>query len=90
VAADNFSNFVMGSYIGIGAIMYGFYWLVAYFTPGLLADDLGFLTYLIAPAEILLAALFLVILTRVFTQPPVEPIFLAWMPSIQIVLFSAR
>ncbi len=47
------TNLIMGNYVGIGAIAYGFYWLVGYYAPQLLAGDVGLLTYLIAPAAIL-------------------------------------
>ncbi|RTE86959.1 MULTISPECIES: hypothetical protein [Gammaproteobacteria] len=61
IAAENLSNFVMGTYIGVGALMFGLYWLVGFFTPHFLADDLGLLTYIIAPAAILLSAFFLLV-----------------------------
>lgn len=61
IAAEDISNFIMGTYIGVGAIMYGLYWLVGYFTPDLLANDLGLLVYVVAPAAILISALLLLI-----------------------------
>ncbi|MEC8010128.1 MAG: hypothetical protein VX185_05085 [Pseudomonadota bacterium] len=44
-AADGAAEFIMGTYVGVGAVLYGVYWLVGYFTPVLLANDLGYLTY---------------------------------------------
>lgn len=59
IAAENVANLIMGTYIGVGAIMYGLYWLVGHLTPLLLANDLGVLSYIIAPAAIVLSAFFL-------------------------------
>ncbi|WP_226668306.1 hypothetical protein [Microbulbifer aggregans] len=61
VAAEGVANVIMGTYIGIGAIMYGLYWLVGFFTPRLLEEGLGILTFLIAPGAILLCAFLLLI-----------------------------
>lgn len=60
-AAENMLNFIMGTYLGVGALMYGLYWLVDYFTPHLLANDLGLLVYIVAPVAILLSAIFLLL-----------------------------
>lgn len=61
IIAEEVTNLIMGTYIGIGAIMYGLYWVVGYFTPRLLHDDLGILVYLMVPAAILLCAFLLLI-----------------------------
>lgn len=62
IAAENFATLVTGTYVGVGAVMYGLYWLTNYVTPLLLAEDVGLLTYLIAPLSILLSAIFLLVL----------------------------
>ncbi|GEM_PF-1925392 len=59
-AADGAAEFIMGTYVGVGAVLYGVYWLVGYFTPVLLANDLGYLTYLVTPLAIILSAFLLV------------------------------
>ena len=60
-AADSAAEFIMGTYVGIGAVLYGIYWLIGYFTPVLLLNDLGILTYIVAPLAIALSALLLVL-----------------------------
>lgn len=62
VAAENAANLLVGTYVGVGAVMYGLYWLTNYLTPLMLAEDVGVLTYLIAPLSIFLSAIFLLVL----------------------------
>lgn len=59
-AAEDLTNFIMGTYVGIGALMYGIYWLIDKFTPRVLSEDLGLLLYIVAPGAILLSAFALI------------------------------
>ncbi len=52
---------VAGTYLGIGAIMYGLHCLVEYIAPRILADDIGLLVYIVAPLSIFLSLLFLLL-----------------------------
>lgn len=47
--------------VGFAVIMYGLCWLIARYTPTLLENDMGVLTYVIAPAAIMLGLFFILV-----------------------------
>jgi hypothetical protein len=60
--AEDLTKFIMGTYVGIGSLMYGIYWLIDKFTPTVLSEDLGLLLYVVAPGAILLSAFSLIVI----------------------------
>lgn len=57
--AERLGHWVTGSYVGIGAVMFGLYWLMDHFVPGWVALGIRPLNYLLVPVAIFLCALFL-------------------------------
>lgn len=79
-AAEGLTNFIMGTYVGIGILMYGIYWLIDKFTPGILSEDLGLLLYVVAPGAILLSAVVLIVIILCaisFEDPITQTIYAA-------------